>query len=215
MTAPEDTQPPAPKAILRYPRGEVAISLANGDVEGVEPALQLLTPGDAAQVLQAITAIGETFESQEDYPAAIKVYLAARDIARAHTTSPNVAVSEMNLGLAYKRNKEFERAEQAYQEALDLVRDPFDEPGMEAARSAVLANILLNQAILHFDRGKLEDSEQEADWCHALVEADHSPNAKAIAAQCELLRDRIRVARKPSPPTASLRIVDEGALRKR
>jgi tetratricopeptide (TPR) repeat protein len=213
MTTPADT--PAPKAILRYPRGEIAVSLANGDVEGVEPALRLLTPGGAVQVLQAMMKIGETFESHADYPAAIKVYLAVRDVSRAHTTSPNVALSEMNLGLAYKRNREFEKAGQAYQEALDLVRDPFDDPRMEAARSAVLASILLNQAILHFDRGKLEDSEQAGDWCHALVEADDSPNAKAIAAQCELLRDRIRVARTPGPPTASLRIVDEGARRRK
>jgi tetratricopeptide (TPR) repeat protein len=206
---PPDATQPAQKVILRFQRGEISVSLADGTLEGVEAALKSLTGEEAKSTAKALTKLAEAFEEVRQYQAASRVYGAVTDVVKLFDSKLNLALALSNQALALKRSGDFKNAELIYRKAVDLATDPFDNSTFEAARVAVLANVLFNLGIVCFEGGKLDESLRVADWCYALVEGDSQPRAQTIAEQCRILRDRITRARFPGPPAASLKVIEE------
>jgi tetratricopeptide (TPR) repeat protein len=134
--------------------GALDVSLVDGAVAGLDEVLARSNPGTLSQVCKMLEKVGEVLEGAENYLAAARVYGHCVHAAEGLKSPLNAALALNNQALAYKRANELERALEVYERAVSLIREPLSLPAEERERPAVMLPLLLNIAMLHYQRGE-------------------------------------------------------------
>ena len=187
--------------------GLLRISLVDGEVIGLEDILPKVSGNQAMKIAQAANVAGESLEKEDNFLAAARAYLAAYQLAVKSGQRLNMIAIMINLGLALKRAGQLDHAREIYQDALDALQQPEQDPAAESRRSGLLANVLLNSATLHLLRNAPLEAERAANWCLDLVRYSDDEASRSVARQCEAILAEAGRNRKTGPPPATV-IVD-------
>lgn len=160
-------QADADKGVQLYQQGqyeEAAVHLMRALEAGVEPS----------QSSDLWTILGNTFDSMDEYPSAIKCHKRALEI------NPKSYVAWTNLGAVYRHNDSYPEARECYQKALELnpeypeahaslgalyIFEGQPEKGLESLQKAIALNDSqavshANIAVAYAKLGRFEEAQE-------------------------------------------------------
>ncbi len=183
-----------PYVQLKFEDGHALfISMVDGAIGGLDEALAALGRSTLLDSIETLVKIGEGLESDKNYAAASNVYAGIARILEQLGSPLNAALMLSNQALAHKRDQRPNLALHVYGKAAALLSAPLPDPDEERERSAALAQVLSNLAILQYQRGAKLEAAQAATSAMQLARMRNDATSQTVIRECGEVLKKLNV----------------------